>query len=275
MSSISDQDYLLTSQYRTADNLKARIRLHELYSTNRYGWYRWVLDHVDLPGRARILEVGCGPGTLWVENLARLPEGWEVTLTDLSPGMVEEARSNLEGSGRGFSFRQADAMSLPYADESFDAVFSMYMLYHVPDRAKALSEMRRVLKPEGKAYIATLGRTHMYEMFELLNRFDPEAAARLPFGPASPEAGEYRLGFVLENGGEEIARHFSRVELLQYEDSLEVTEAGPLVDYVLSSSGPVFSGDEVRALGEYVQGELEKAGVIRIRKDSGLFVAGR
>jgi ubiquinone/menaquinone biosynthesis C-methylase UbiE len=196
MSSISDQDYLLSSQYKTAANLNARIRLHELYSTNRYGWFRWLFDRLDLPARATVLEVGCGPGTLWLENLARVPEGWDVTLTDLSPGMVEEARSNLQGSGRGFKFRQTDAMSIPYPDGSFDAVLSMFMLYHVPDRGKAIGEMRRVLKPHGKLYVATLGSMHMYEVYELLNRFDAEAAARLPFGPPGP----HRLGFVLETG---------------------------------------------------------------------------
>lgn len=269
MSSISDQRYLVSSQYKTAANLNARIRLHELYSTNKHGWFRWLFDRLDLPQKARILEVGCGPGTLWVENAARVPEGWDVALTDLSPGMVEEARANLEGSGRGFSFQQADAMSLPYPDESFDAVLAMYMLYHVPDRSKALSEMRRVLKPTGKLYVATLGRMHMHELFELLNRFDADAAARLPFGPPSP----HRLGFVLETGGEEIARHFSQVELLRYEDALEVTEAAPLVDYILSSSGSVFNEEQTQALAAFVQAELNAKGPLHIRKDNGLFVA--
>ncbi|HEX8597709.1 MAG TPA: class I SAM-dependent methyltransferase [Chloroflexia bacterium] len=274
MSSISDQNYLLSSQYKTADNLNARIRLHELYSTNKYGWFRWLFHQLDLPERARVLEVGCGPGTLWEENLTRMPQDWEVVLTDLSPGMVEEARANLEGA-EGFSFQQADAMSLPFPDESFDGVLAMYMLYHVPDRSKALAEMRRVLKAEGKLYVSTLGRMHLYEIFEMLDRFDPVAAARLPFGPATTDTQEHRLGFVLETGGEEIARHFSHVELLRYEDSLEVTEARPLIDYILSSSGSVFDTDQTQALAAFVQAELDANGPLHIRKDNGLFVARR
>ena len=272
MSSISDQNYLVSSQYKTAANLNARIRLHELYSTNKYGWFRWLFHQIDLPEQATVVEVGCGPGTLWEENLTRMPEGWGVVLTDLSPGMVEEARTNLEGA-EGFSFQQADAMSLPFPDESFDAVLAMYMLYHVPDRSKALSEMHRVLKPDGKLYISTLGSMHMYELFELLDRFDPVAAARLPFGPATPDTQEHRLGFVLETAGEEIAQHFSQVELLRYEDALEVTEAGPLVDYILSSSGSVFDTAQTEALTAFVQAELDANGPIHIRKDNGLFVA--
>ncbi|HVF98727.1 MAG TPA: class I SAM-dependent methyltransferase [Chloroflexia bacterium] len=275
MSSISDQVYLLSSQYKTAANLNARIRLHELYSTNKYGWFRWLFDQLDLPAQAAVLEVGCGPGTLWVENLARVPEGWEVTLTDLSPGMVEEARANLQGRERGFNFRQADAMSIPYPDDTFDAVMAMYMLYHVPNRGKALAEMRRVLKPDGKLYVATLGRMHMYEVYELLNRFDAQAAARLPFGPPGLHAQEHRLGFILETAGEEIAQHFSQVKLLRYEDALEVTEAAPLVDYILSSSGSVFDQEQTQALAAFIQVELDAKGHIHIRKDNGLFVVGQ
>lgn len=273
MSSISDQGYLLSSQYKTAANLNARIRLHELYSTNKYGWFRWLFDQFDLPAQAALLEVGCGPGTLWVENLSRLPEGWDVTLTDLSPGMVEEARANLQDREQGLSFRQADAMSIPYPDQTFDAVLAMYMLYHVPDRGKALAEMKRVLKQDGKLYVATLGRMHMYEVYELLNRFDAQAAARLPFGPPNPQAQEHRLGFILETAGEEIAQHFSQVELRRYEDALNVTEAAPLVDYILSSSGSVFGQEQTQALTAFVQAELDAKGPIHIRKDNGLFVA--
>ncbi|MEA2575277.1 MAG: hypothetical protein QOH93_2575 [Chloroflexia bacterium] len=273
MSSITDQHYLVSDQYRNAGNLNARIRLHQLYSTNKYGWFCWLFDRLDLPPDARALEVGCGPATLWVENLARVPHTWEVVLTDLSPGMVEEARANLADSGRHFSFQQADAMSLPYPDASFGAVLAMYMLYHVPDRGKALSEMRRVLKPDGKLYIATLGRMHLYEIFELLNRFDPGAANHLPFGPSEHKTQAHRLGFVLETAGEEIAQHFSRVELLRYEDALEVTEAQSLVDYILSSAGSTFDEEQTQALTAFIQAEFDAKGTVHIQKDNGLFVA--
>lgn len=273
MSGMSDQNYLLSSQYKTAANLNARIRLHDLYSTNRYGWFSWVFDQFELPATAQVLEVGCGPGTLWVENLSRLPVSWDVVLTDLSPGMVEEARSNLEGNSRNFSFHQADAMSIPYPDESFDAVMAMYMLYHVPNRSKGLAEMRRVLKPDGKLYVATLGSMHMYELYDLLSRFDPEIAVQLPFGPATPDTQEHRLGFVLETAGDEIAQHFNQVKLLRYDDALEVTEAAPLVDYILSSSGSVINEEQTHALAAFVQAELDTKGSIHIRKDNGLFIA--
>lgn len=75
MSKIDDPEYLLNQQYHNADKLNARIRLHAEFSTNPYGWLQWVFDHFDLPKYARILELGCGPGNLWLENQARIHLG--------------------------------------------------------------------------------------------------------------------------------------------------------------------------------------------------------
>jgi hypothetical protein len=76
MSKLSDQEFLLTDQYKNASNLDARIQLHRLFSINKYGWMRWVFDQFDLPPACRILDLGCGPADLWVQNLERIPAGW-------------------------------------------------------------------------------------------------------------------------------------------------------------------------------------------------------
>ena len=61
---------------------------------NPYGWFRWVFDAlVKLPADARLLELGCGHGLLWKENIDRIPAGWHITLSDLSPGMLDAALS--------------------------------------------------------------------------------------------------------------------------------------------------------------------------------------
>src|SRR6476619_1676554 len=115
----SDQKYLLQDQYRDASNLDARVRLHVLFSTNRYGWMQWVFDQFNLAAKSRILEVGCGPGLLWLQNVARIPEGWDITLSDFSPGMLDEARRNLEKGARPFRFALIDAQSIPFEGQSF------------------------------------------------------------------------------------------------------------------------------------------------------------
>ena len=83
------------AQYRTSANLSRRADLFKRFGTG--GWQAWVFDHLlaaGLPGAARIADIGGGPGWLWQQNAARIPAGWLVTHTDLSPGMVAEARKH-------------------------------------------------------------------------------------------------------------------------------------------------------------------------------------
>jgi len=58
---------------------------------------QWVFDQFNLAAKSRILEVGCGPGLLWLQNVARIPEGWDITLSDFSPGMLDEAANRRPG----------------------------------------------------------------------------------------------------------------------------------------------------------------------------------
>ncbi|HEY5573784.1 MAG TPA: hypothetical protein VIK64_12265 [Anaerolineales bacterium] len=72
MSKFTDPVHLRSEQFRTAANLNARIRLHQRFSTNPQNLYLWVLNHVQLKPGQQLLELGCGSGELWRENLDRL-----------------------------------------------------------------------------------------------------------------------------------------------------------------------------------------------------------
>lgn len=261
-----DDPAYVSEQYRDASNLGARTALHERFSTNRYPWQRWVFDAFDLPAEARILDVGCGPGNLWAENLDRLPERWDVTLTDASPGMVRGARDRLAEDER-FRFRQAGAQALPFEDNAFDAVVANHVLYHVPDRGRALSEIARMLGPAGVLYASTNGHDHNREMGRML---------RVLF-PGRPDDGYHQagIGFSLENGEEQLSRWFRDVRLLRREDSLFVTEVGPLVDYLLSGTAAHAAGrdGEVADLTELLEREMASHRGIYVMKDTGVFVA--
>jgi ubiquinone/menaquinone biosynthesis C-methylase UbiE len=263
MSRLLDPDFLLTDHYKDASNLNARIQLHQRFSTNKQGWNRWVFDQLSLPPDCRVLELGCGPGNLWRENLDRVPGGWEITLTDFSPGMLQQARENL-GSGPRFEFEVVDAQSIPYDDAGFDAVVANHMLYHVPDRAKALGEIQRVLRAGGRLYASTVGQVHMQELYEITDRFDLEGKLEHTAPP-----------FTLENGQEQLSQWFSQVTLRRYEDDLVITEVEPLVAYILSlaHARSVFAGDRLAQLIEYAEQEIHTHGAIYITKDSGLFEA--
>ena len=95
-----------------------------------------------------MLELGCGTGLLWRENLGRVPHGWNITPSDAFQGMVQEAQQCLLHTDLELTFEVVEAQSIPYEKHIFDVVIANHMLYHVPDLARALSEIRRVLKPE-------------------------------------------------------------------------------------------------------------------------------
>jgi ubiquinone/menaquinone biosynthesis C-methylase UbiE len=108
-----------------------------------------------VPGGASVLEIGCGPGHL-AALLARIP-GLRVTGVDLDPGMVvrAEARAGREVGGDRHrpSFLVADVAALPFPDASFDLVVSTFSMHHWADPAVGLAEIRRVLRPGGRALI--------------------------------------------------------------------------------------------------------------------------
>jgi len=113
---MDERTYLRTQQYGTAANLNARIELHHRFSTNPYPWHTWVLDHISAPDDAHILEVGCGPASLWRGHLARIPPTWNIVLADLSEGMIKEAMAHV-GHDRRFSGVCADIQALPFEDD--------------------------------------------------------------------------------------------------------------------------------------------------------------
>ena len=262
MSKFTDQHYLKNEQYKDSSNLNARIELHRRFSTNSYGWCRWVFDALmKLPGDARILELGCGPGLLWKENANRISAEWNITLSDLSPGMLDAAWRNLVVTGRAFKFEEIDAQSIPYEDETFDAVIANHMLYHIPDRPKAMEEIKRVLKPGGRLIATTVGKNHLKDLAVWFRQVND---AFVLFG--NP--------FTLENGLEQLKLFFSQVTISRYPDELHVTEVEPILAFIRSSMyATEVSEEKLAKLQVDLEQELKEKGEIFISKDSGLFEA--
>lgn len=243
----------MSEQYATDANLRARINLHQRFSTAKEDWHRWLFDRVAPGPGARILEVGCGPAEFWKRNLDRIDPTWRLTLTDLSPGMIETAREVL---GDRAEYAVADAQELPFADESFDVVLASHMLYHVPDRPKGVAEIRRVLGPGGVLHAAANGDGHMRQLDELVG----------------DDWDFTRLGdlFGLENGIAQLEAFFVDVRVERMESGLEVTEVEPLVSYVASSS--TFHGD-IEQVRRDVEETFAREGVFRIEAHPGVLHA--
>ena len=266
MSRFTDQQYLKTDQYRDSSNLDARVAIHKRFSTNPYGWMNWVFDGLlKLPEDAKILELGCGSGYLWQENVSRIPAGWSITLSDLSPGMLDAAWRNLVVTGRAFQFKEIDAQAIPFEDETFDAVIANHMLYHVLDRAKAFSDIRRVLKPKGRLFATTIGNDHLKEISNWIRRINP-GTDFVSFG--SP--------FTLDNGLEQLKQIFSQVTLARYADSLQVTEVKPIIAFIRSTISAAEAVEvELVRLEKELERVLQEKGKIFVQKDSGLLEAVR
>lgn len=265
-----DKAYLRDQQYRDSSNLDARANLHRLYSTNPRGWHEWVFDQLNLQPGTAVLECGGGPGWLWRNNVSRIPENCQITASDFSEGMVAEAEAALAGSEQDFRFQTVNIEEIPFPDDCFDVVVANHMLYHVPNLDAALAEVRRVLKPTGRFFAATNGDDHMREIKELA----------LELAPQVTEFEWPRLTFRLENGRSFLTSAFDYIDLLPYEDSLEVTEVEPLIAYVQSMTLlKVIDVDEetayakINELAAAVAEEIEEKGAFHITKSQGLFTA--
>lgn len=263
MQKFTDQNYLTQEQYKDSSNLDARMEIHRRFSTNPQGWFNWVFATlIQQPADANVLELGCGTGMMWKECADRIPAGWTVTLSDLSDGMLDAAWRNLIVTGRNFKFEKMDAQSIPYADKSFDVVIANHMLYHVPDREKALNEIKRVLKDGGCLIATTVGENHMQEMWNWI-----ECAS-------GGKQGIVTLSFTLENGKEQLQEFFPRVELTRYPDSLRVADLGMIMAYIRSMTSTADFGEgEYQSLERDLAEVIRKNGEVSIAKDSGLFKA--
>jgi SAM-dependent methyltransferase len=108
---------------------------------------RFLLPHLR-PG-LRLLDAGCGPGSITIGLAAAVAPG-EVVGLDITAAVLEQARQRATAAGlRNVRFERGSVLSLPFADSSFDVAFAHTLLEHVGDRQAALSELYRVVRPSG------------------------------------------------------------------------------------------------------------------------------
>ena len=254
----------LKAQYRNSTNISARIRLHRLFSSNKQGWFPWIYEQCQITEGMKILELGCGNGRLWIENKAKLPADCEIILSDISEGMIRDVRREQSLQDDRFSFAAFDCHAIPYEDASFDLVIANHVLFYCKDVDRVCSEVGRVLKPGGRFVCGTYGVAHMQEVSRLVTQFDDRITL-------SGENLYERFG--KENGAQALAPYFAEVDWQQYEDALIVTQAEPLIEYVLSCHGNQnqYILEKYNKFRKYVEGQIRNG--YTITKDAGIFIS--
>jgi len=261
MSSITADN---AGQYGDSRKLAARARLHSEYTIAETGWFPWVAGQLPLKPGDHVLDIGCGPAWFWASTAGLLPEKLDLTLADLSPGMVDEAVARCNALP--FSAvhgRQADAAELPFDDGAFDAVIAMHMLYHLPDPAAAIAEMSRVLKPGGFLAVTTNGVGNMREIYALTTIFGS--------APSDPAA----AAFGYDDAERLMQSQFGNVTMSEHPASLRITE--PEDVFLALTSYPPGDGAseaELSSFREAIANAFRRGdGVLEVRKETALFLS--
>lgn len=258
MSSLNDT-VIVKRQYATAKNLNTRISIHDKYSTNKMGFGNWIVSNYRIHKGMNVLEIGCGTGDMWKNRETLIGKCSKLILSDFSEGMVDTTKTNI-GNYDNVEYRIMDIQEIPYEDETFDVVIANMMLYHVPDIGKGLAEVRRVLKRGGYFYCATYGE---HGIIEYLSKI------------LSPYGVENNLNknFTLQNGYEILRKNFSKVEKLEYKDSLAVTDMDDMVEYIYSlSSMTPLNRVPKQEIKDILMNHITN-GILNVPKEYGMFIA--
>jgi SAM-dependent methyltransferase len=249
----NDRAYLRGTQYKTDTNLAARQSIYA-YAHPRVNLFARVIDLAGPEPSDTIADVGCGNGAYLAELAGRdLP--CRVLGVDLSPGMLVAARQRTAAvaarraaagpaspPGPGTSPRPdtaaapgtpaarvalaaGDATALPLRDGAADLTLAAHMLYHVPEPADALRELRRVTRPGGRVVIVLNGASHLGQL---------RAAIAAALGDTP---GGYAERVTLDDGASLARSFFGEVTRHDFVSELRVPEPAPIADYVRSLPG--------------------------------------
>lgn len=262
---ITNMECKVKEQYKSAENFNLRTKLHS-YNINKTDWNNWCFNQMKFPSKARVLELGCGTGELWLKNKESVNSEWNVTLSDFSSSMLESTKERLQSVGQNFLYKEIDAQNIPYEDEIFDVVIARHMLYLVPDIEKALSEIKRVLAKDGIFYVATNSCEAMKELNNLIEKFDSTLELH-------NNGMCYR--FQLENGQALLEKYFSEVKVEVLEGKIVTSDVDAIVSYKASSikGTSVLVGKKKDDFRKYIDDYIKKNREISITTKACIFEA--
>jgi ubiquinone/menaquinone biosynthesis C-methylase UbiE len=260
----------LRDQYGTTEKLDIRIEAHQRYSEQRDDFLDWILDRLDPHPGDSLIDVGCGRGSYHHYLVAR---GVRLILAvDASPRMIDVAQQQANQSKYPVVAIEASAERLPVPEDSYNLGMANHVLFHVANIPAALRELRRVLKPGGRAILSTAAADSSARL-EAIHR---AAAERLGYQPASRVIDRFNLDHI-----DMVRGVFPRVERFIREDAFVFPSTEATARYYASGmieaiANPPADGSHRAQLlprvTESVEAVIAREGIFRDPKSAGCFV---
>jgi SAM-dependent methyltransferase len=263
----------LRHQYGDGEKLRIRQQTHARYAEKREEPFQhWVLRQLAPRPGERILDAGCGHGAY---HGALAESGASVVGLDASPGMLREAIESAEADGRDVAVAAGSLESLPFAAARFEGAMANHVLYHVSDRARALAELARVLRPGGRAVLATNGAEFVHELWGLHG----EAAASLGLAADRLVSESFTLDCL-----DLVRRAFPAARVLERRNRLVFPEPEGALRYYASGMVDLIAGERpdadrrealLRAVASRVGQAIAREGAFRVTTVAGCYVCPR
>lgn len=225
--SIENEKYL-DYQFKEAKRLQYRIQFHHKHTAYAENFHQWMFSQYQFQTGDRILEIACGDGTLWMENMEKVPKDIHITLIDTSSRMRTIAKKRLQDHPAFESFAYADKHRLPYPDASFDILIANHILMYFDHVDLILQELARVLKPNGTLYCSTMGEHMMKERDALLQKFDPQISFRQDI---------LFQRFSLQNGIKKLSPYFHDITCNERKEQYNIQDVEEYYNFILSGIG--------------------------------------
>lgn len=207
----------------TTDDLAKRIDIHSRYGSKDID--AWMLDVLKLQPGIKILDVGCGSGKQCFSFFHHLSGKAEITGTDVSESLLDDAREKNKAIDNAIDFRNLD-FNQPFAlpSDHFDLVSVCFAIYYAQDIPFTLSEMRRVLKPGGRLFSTGPMPANKQVFYEIIR----EATGK----PIPPMPGSSRYASEIYSAMQKL---FSKTEQHIFENPLTFDLVEPFMVYTRAS----------------------------------------
>ena len=249
-------------QFSNEERLNARVQLYR-YTERNIDFHKWIFEHLNFQGVENVLDLGCGTGLVWLNNIDRIPENIHIMLSDVSEGMVDSCRKKLSNDAR-FGFEVCDAANTPFESGKYQMILANHMLNFFEDLERIFRELSRLLADGGCIYSTTPSLHQGQELFTIADGFDDSLKV---------DIGLVRV-FNVENGEDELTKHFNVIKTDLFQNDVVTDDIDALILYLASCFENVQLENLVRrydGFRKHVRSVIAEKGQFRMTNKAALF----